>query len=76
MLNRRAMVVILTVGLIKRHSINEWIFFKTGSFEKVIIELDLFNYATKTNLKNATEIDTSSFAKKINLASSKSDVIN
>ena len=76
MLNRRAMVVILTVGLIKRYSINEWIFFKTGSFEKVIIELDLFNYATKTNLKNETEIDTSSFAKKINLAVSKPDVID
>ena len=32
------------------------------------------NYATKTDLKNATEIDTSSFAKKVNLASLKSNV--
>ena len=30
----------------------------------VKVELDLYNYATKTNLKNATGVDTSSFAKK------------
>ena len=28
-------------------------------------ELDLSNYATKTDLKNATGVDTSSFAKKL-----------
>ena len=39
------------------------------SLEKAEVELDLSNYATKTDLKNATEIDTSSFAKKVNLAS-------
>ena len=38
------------------------------------VELDLSNYATKTDLKNATGIDTSSFAKKIGLANLKSDV--
>ena len=38
------------------------------------IELDLSNYATKTDLKNATEVDTSSFAKNIDLANLKSDV--
>ena len=36
------------------------------SLEKLEVELDLSNYATKTDLKNATEIDTSSFAKKVN----------
>ena len=36
---------------------------------KVKVELDLSNYATKTNLKNATGIDKSSFAKKVDLAS-------
>ena len=41
---------------------------------KVKVELDLSVYATKTYLKNATEIDTSSFAKKIDLASLKSNV--
>ena len=39
------------------------------SLEKAEVELDLSNYATKTDLNNATEIDTSSFAKKVNLAS-------
>ena len=32
------------------------------------------NYATKTDLKNATGIDTSSFAKKVDLANLKSNV--
>ena len=41
---------------------------------KVKVELDLSVYATKTDFKNATEIDTSSFAKKIDLASLKSNV--
>ena len=38
------------------------------------VELDLSNYTTETDLKNAREIDTSSFAKKVNLASLKSNV--
>ena len=38
------------------------------------VELDLSNYAIKTDLKNATGIDTSSFAKKVDLASLKSSV--
>ena len=37
-------------------------------------ELDLSNYATKRDLKNATGADTSFFAKKTDLANSKSDV--
>ena len=40
----------------------------------VKVELDLPNYATKTDLKNATKLDTSDFAKKIDLAHLKSDV--
>ena len=31
------------------------------------IELDLSSYSTKTDLKNATGIDISSFARKVNL---------
>ena len=42
--------------------------------EKVKVELDLYNYATKTNLKNATGINTLSFAKKVDLTSLKSNV--
>ena len=37
-------------------------------------KLDLSNYATKTDLKNTTRVDNSSFAKKTNLANLKSDV--
>ena len=44
------------------------------SFGKMKVELDLSNYATKTNLKNATGIDTSSSANKVDLASWKSSV--
>ena len=40
---------------------------------KVKVELDLSNYATKADLKNAT-FDTSSFAKKTDLANLKPDV--
>ena len=38
------------------------------------IKVDLFNYATKTGLKNVIHVDTSSFALKANLASLKTEV--
>ena len=38
------------------------------------VELDLSNYATKTDRKNVTHVDVSSFASKTNLASLKSEV--
>ena len=38
----------------------------------VEVELGLSNYATKADLKNATGVDTSKFAKKADLASWKS----
>ena len=38
------------------------------------VEVDLFYYATKTDLKNATGVDRSSFAKESDLANLKSDV--
>ena len=41
---------------------------------KVKVELDLFNYATKVDLKNATDIDTSKFPKKVDLANLKSNL--
>ena len=41
---------------------------------RVKIKLDLSNYATKANLKNATGVDTSKFAKKVDLVSLKSNV--
>ena len=38
------------------------------------VELDLSNNATKTDLKNVTHVDVSSFASKTNLASLKAEV--
>ena len=40
----------------------------------VNVKLDLSNYATKTDLKNVTHIDTSGFALKRNLANLKTEV--
>ena len=39
-----------------------------SSSSNVKVELDLTNYATKTDLKNITHIDTSSYALKANYA--------
>ena len=41
---------------------------------KVKVELDLSNYATKADLKNATGVDTSKFAKKVDLSNLISNV--
>ena len=41
---------------------------------RVKVELDLSNYATKADLTTATVVDTSKFAKKVDLASSKRNV--
>ena len=41
---------------------------------RVKVELDLSNYATKADSKNATGVDTSKFAKKVDLPSLKSNV--
>ena len=46
-----------------------------NSKSKVEVELDLPNYAQKSNLKNAAGVDTSDFAKKADLASLKADVL-
>ena len=40
----------------------------------VKVKLNLSNYVTKADLKNATGVDTSKFSKKVDLASLKSDV--
>ena len=46
----------------------------TGSKSKIKVELDLSNYATKSDVKNTMGLDTSKFAKKANLASLKSEI--
>ena len=45
-----------------------------SSSSNVKVELDLTNYATKTDLKNITHADVSSFASKTNLAALKTEV--
>ena len=42
--------------------------------EILTLKVDLSNYATKTDLKNVTQVDSSSFALKTNLASLKTEV--
>ena len=42
--------------------------------DSVKVKIDLSNYATKTDSKNVTQIDTSKFALKTNLANSKTEV--
>lgn len=46
----------------------------TDNNNKIEAVLDLFIYATKSDLKNTTSVDTSEFTKKADLASSKSEV--
>ena len=45
-----------------------------SSRNNIKVELDLTNYATKTDLKNITHVDVSSFASKTNLAALKTEV--
>ena len=45
-----------------------------SSGERVKVELDLSNYARKIDLQNTTVVDTSSFAKSVDLANLKSDL--
>ena len=42
--------------------------------ENIKVEIDLSNYATKTDIKNITHVDTSNFALKANLANLKTEV--
>ena len=58
MLNGKASIVVLTVGLIKRHSImSEYFPEPKSSGGRVKIELGLSNYTTKADFKNATGFD-------------------
>ena len=45
-----------------------------SSSNNIKVKLDLVNYTTKTDLKNITHADVSSFARKTNLASLKTEV--
>ena len=45
-----------------------------SSSNNIKVELDLTNYATKTDLKNIAQVDVSSFASKTNLATLKTEI--
>ena len=45
-----------------------------SSSNNIKVELDLANYATKTDLKNITQVDVSTFASKTNSAVLKTEV--
>ena len=70
------MIIHLIVGLIKKVFLykNELFSIFAPSENKIEVELDLSNYATKSDLKSATGVDTSQFAKKDNLANLKSEI--
>ena len=56
---------------------NEWIFSRTEIFRKSESWIDWSNYATsrlQADLKNAAGVDSSKFAKKVDLANLNSDV--
>ena len=42
--------------------------------DSIKVKIDLSNYATKTDIKNISHVDTSSFALKTNLANLKTEV--
>ena len=76
------MIIPSIVGLIKRILLNEIPLYKNESilssiekfWKNINFKVGLSNYATKTVLKEATGIDTCSFALKSNLASLKTEV--
>ena len=66
MSNGKAMIIILTAGLINNISLYKMSYFLepyNHIKNKIKVELDLSNYAVKSELKNATGVDTSKFAK-------------
>ena len=76
MSNEKVMIIVLIVGLIKRSHIKMSQYFPKPfrSFGgNISVKVDLSNYATETDLKNVTHVDTSSFALKANLANLKTE---
>ena len=75
--NGKDATIHLIVGLRKKSCVKTSLYFPKSfrSFGgNINVEVDLSNYATKTDLKNVTHVDTSSFALKANLANLKTEV--
>ena len=69
MLNSKATIILLTVGLIKNIQLYKINYFPKphNHSKKIEVELDLSSHAKKSDLKNATGVDTSHFAKNTDL---------
>ena len=77
MLNEIAMIILLIVGLIKKILLSTMSYFPELSIHSKIkgkVELDLSNYETKSDLKNAAGVDTLDFTKNVNLTTFKTTV--
>ena len=77
MSNGKDTIIHLIAGLIKKtwYKMIQYFPKPFRSFRgNINVKVDLSNYATKTDLKNVTHVDTSSFALKTNLASLKTEV--
>ena len=72
MLNRKVMIILLKIGLIKRTC--EYFLKPKSLVTNVKVELDLSNYATKADLENLTRFDTSEFGNRTDLANLRPDV--
>ena len=70
------MIIVLIVGLIKKtlYKNESSKPFNSGFGDSIKVKIDLSNYPTKTDIKNISHVDTSSFVLKTNLASLKTEV--
>ena len=75
MSNGKVMIILLIAGLMKNeYKMSQYFPKLYNRFDgNVNVEWDLSNYATKTNLKGATEIDTTNLALKSDLAKLKAE---
>ena len=82
MSNGKGIIIHLIVELIKK-ILNEILSLQMNQYfsklfkcfgRNINVKVDLSSYATKTDLKNVTHVDTSSFALKTNLAGLKTEV--
>ena len=77
MLNGKFMIILLLDGLIKKilSKINQYFPKPYKNFRgNINVKVDLSNYAAKSDLKNATGVDTSKLAEKFDLASLKAEI--
>ena len=68
MSNEKAAMTILTVGLIKKIKLYKMSYFPEQLIHiknEIEVDIDLSNYATKSDLKNAKDADTLEFCKKM-----------